>query len=228
MGKEGLWFASTRSCPVQSGADTIHFFGGGEERKFTQYSELASDYNLSFNFLKLSGKSIEGCTAFGQCQKWQMGSGRVCGDGGGCSQRAWKCWHKLQDMERGVLPVLAYVLKVQDEGDGLCMVGTVGPEPSREGMNYSAAEWSEQHQTRGQEDITTERCEILGLDPRGWSTLGHCKESRPSLVCHEPLALLFNLVLKDRSMSLPDTAGQLEAQPEQCHVLKAAVWVRKQ
>lgn len=33
-------------------------------------------------------------------------------------------------MERGVLPVLACVLNTQDEGDGLCMVGTLCPEPS--------------------------------------------------------------------------------------------------
>lgn len=54
-------------------------FGAGGERKFTQCSALASDYNPSINFLQLSGKSIEGCTAFGQCQKWEMGSGRGCG-----------------------------------------------------------------------------------------------------------------------------------------------------
>lgn len=57
-------------------------------------------------------------------------------------------------MERGVLPVHAYVLTVQGEGDGLCTEGTVCPEHSRgtgmfggqKGMShYSAAEWSGQH-----------------------------------------------------------------------------------
>lgn len=37
---------------------------------------------------------------------------------------------QVAGVERGVLPVLAWVLKVQDEGDGLCMVGTACPEPS--------------------------------------------------------------------------------------------------
>lgn len=65
------------------------------------HSASASDYNLSFNFLKLPGKSIEGCPAFGQCQKWQMESGRGCGDDGGCWQGTWKCWHKFAGHGKG-------------------------------------------------------------------------------------------------------------------------------
>lgn len=206
VGKGGLWFGSTRSCSIQPGADTIYSFGGGGERKFTHYSELASDYTLSFNFLKLHGKSIEDCTAFGQCQKQHVGSGRVCADDGGCWQGAWKSCHELQDMER---LVLAYVLKVKDEGDGLCMVGTVCPEPSMEVIRaWTTQLLSGLSSIRPEGKKTFERGEILDLYPRGWCTLGPWKESSPGLICHQPLALWFNLVLKDRAVSLPYTAGQ--------------------
>lgn len=204
MGKGGLWYRSTGSCPIEPGADTIYSFGGGWERKCTQYSALPSDYNLSFNFLKMSGKSIEGSCIWTVPEvadgKWQS---------------MWGWWGLLA----GDLEMLT---QVAGHGKGCPTCACLCPEHAGwgrwalhggysvswalngayKGMNYSAAEWSEQLQTREEEDITSERCEILHLYPREWCTLGCWKESRPNLVCPNWLCGLIWRLEKAKCLSL--------------------------
>lgn len=218
----------------------IYSFGGGGERECIQYSECASDYKRPFNFLKLSGQSIWGCTAFGQCLKWQMGSGRVRGGDGGCWQGAWKCWHRLQDVGGDVLPVCTYVLTVQDGGHGLCTGGTVCPEHSRgtgtfggrKGMShYSAAKWSGQHHlVKGQRARKHHSWEMWNLGPvskravYSWALEG--KQPKLSL---PPASGLCSIIwcLKTEQWQ-PWHRGTPQAQAEQgctrhsSHVLKAA------
>lgn len=42
------------------------FGAGGGKEMYAVFPELASDYKITFDFLKLSGRSIWGCTAFGR------------------------------------------------------------------------------------------------------------------------------------------------------------------
>lgn len=86
---------------------TYSFGGGGGKEMYAVLPELASYYKIALNFLKLSGRSIWGCTAFG----------RPCG-GAGVTDPGFRA---LQGMGRDILPVHAYVLTVEEEGGGLCM-----------------------------------------------------------------------------------------------------------
>lgn len=49
------------------------FGAGGGKEMYAVFPELASDYKITFDFLKLSGRSIWGCTAFGRV--WGGGLG---------------------------------------------------------------------------------------------------------------------------------------------------------
>lgn len=84
------------------------FGAGGGKEMYAVFPELASDYKITFDFLKLSGRSIWGCTAFG----------RVWGGGAGVTDPGFRA---LQSMGRDILPVHAYILTVEEEGGRLCM-----------------------------------------------------------------------------------------------------------
>lgn len=84
------------------------FGAAGGKEMYAVFPELASDYKITFDFLKLSGRSIWGCTAFG----------RVWGGGAGVTDPGFRA---LQSMGRDILPVHAYILTVEEEGGRLCM-----------------------------------------------------------------------------------------------------------
>lgn len=115
-------------------------------------------------------------------------------------------------MGRGILPVCAYILTVQNEGGGLCVGGTVCPEHSRgtrmfggcrSMSHYSAAEWTAPSSQRPEGKKTSRLRDVKSwtCTQEGGVRLGAGRKADQVWLAASLWALWYNLVLKDRAVA---------------------------